>query len=327
MCSMIILKRSLRDHLLNTAGRLPLTSLHRCLIPIHLRLLSSKPTALFVPQLPPYLRQHRTSHPLFTPSYLSMRPRCHHRYHRSCNLLTHWHRRVMSSLSKRQLLHYRAHLRWVYSRQNHFVRVHQLTLKRRTVPTPWVMFFSLSGRLFSTIEKENRCWLFIYTLYACQAQRQENELLLENSLSPRITWTEAAWLLFCVVQNMPHSSPIEAFRKMLDSSNSLGKSMNNEVVEYVWLITTGDNHQRFFLSISTYIYITARLLLDQRYKMFHWLLVCPCTGRFALMIDDVFLSTIFGFSLCDALYANRVFITNWIYLCVFSLSLLIRIHL
>jgi len=35
---------------------------------------------------------------------------------------------------------------------------------------------------------------------------------------------------FCIVQNITHSSPIEAFRKMLDPSN---KSTKNEVVERV----------------------------------------------------------------------------------------------
>ena len=45
--------------------------------------------------------------------------------------------------------------------------------------------------------------------------------------------TTHAWLLFCVVQNLTHSSPIEAFRKMLDPSNSINQSMKNEVVEHV----------------------------------------------------------------------------------------------
>ncbi len=38
---------------------------------------------------------------------------------------------------------------------------------------------------------------------------------------------------FYIVQNITHSSPIEAFRKMLDPSNSINKSTKNEVVERV----------------------------------------------------------------------------------------------
>ena len=177
MCSMITLKRSLRGHQRNTVERRRLRNRHRCLIPIRRRLLP--------PQLPPaFVSQVHRLHPhlainlLFTPFYLSLQPRRHRRHH-SCNLRIHRHRRTISPLIKRRLLHYLPHLPWVYSHPNHFVRVHQLTLKRPTVLTQWVMLFP--DWLFSSSEKK--------TAADCSSTRcmhvmlrREKELLLSLSI-------------------------------------------------------------------------------------------------------------------------------------------------